>query len=141
MPAPVNIRDPDNDVGAHVTENGELVVAPLRYSDVYQAASPDTTPTNVVSGLAGKSFVITSAIIAQDKQNVDVDITVYESDSTIATSTKTLFSGSTTKSDRIVIPFLNVITSPTKWINFVQDSTTATISVTITGYYVDTPTE
>ena len=137
MTTPVNILGGENGNAAKVSQNGELIVAPISYSDVYQEESASITATNVVPGIPGKRFVITATIIAQDKTNTDVDVTMYESDDDITIPTKVLFTGGTTKSDRIIVPLLYVASGVTKWINFIHDSATATISVTITGYYID----
>lgn len=137
MATPVNIRDADTDKSVRVTPNGELITATAQYSKVYQAEASDTDIHNIVIGKSGMIFIITSAIIAQDKTNTDVDITLFEANDIDGASTKKLFGGGTTRSDRINVPFLNVSTNETKWINFQHDSATATISVTLTGYYTN----
>lgn len=137
MTTPVNIKDAFTDQAALVSPNGELRTAPLKYSEVFQAVSSTTGIVNVVLAKPNMHFIINSTIIAQDKTNTDVDITLFEADDIDGVSTRVLFSGATTRSDRIIVPFLNVQTNKTKWINFQHDSATATISVTITGYYVD----
>jgi len=137
MTTPVNIKDSDSDTAARVSVNGELHTSPLFYSEVYQATSSDINVHNIVIGQPNKQFIITSAIISQDKTNTDVDVSLFEADDIDGVSTKILFEGGTTRSDRIIVPFLNVATNKTKWINFQHDSATATLNVTITGYYVD----
>jgi hypothetical protein len=136
MTTPVNIRDSENDWAVCVTKNGELVTTSASYSEVYQESSADINIHNVVVGRPNKIFVITSAIIAQDKTNTDVNVSLFEADDLDGASTKLLFEGGLTRSDRINVPFLNVATNPTKWINFQHDSATATIAVTLTGYYI-----
>jgi len=137
MATPVNIRDSSNSHGARVSRNGELYVAPIEYSDVYQVSSSDIDSHEVVPGKPDKRFIVKSAIIAQDKTNTDVNITLTQADDGDGTNPRVWFEGSTTKSDRIIIPLLDVQAGTAKWINFQHDSATATISMTITGYYVD----
>ena len=137
MTTPVNIRDPEAGFAAKVSENGELHVAPLQYSAVYQVSSSDVNLHEVVPGVSNMKFVISAIILAQDKTNTDVDVTITEADDAGGANAVVLFSGGLTKSDRIALTALNVATGTAKWINLQHDSATATISATITGYYVD----
>lgn len=137
MPASVNIRDPDTSNAAKVSRNGELYTSPLHYSAVYQVSSSDINLHEVVAGRASEIFIIRTAIISQDKTNTDVDVTLTEADDEEGTNSVIIFTGGTTKSDRIIVPMLNVATGKAKWLNMQHDSSTATISITITGYYVD----
>ena len=137
MALPVHIRDAYSDSSTIVTSRGQLVTAPLEFSTSYQASTDTTDITNVVKGKAAKIFIVTDIVIAQDKTNTDVDVTLFEADDSSGAATKIFFELGTTRSDRMVATGLNLATSETKWINFQHDSTTANISVTIAGYYID----
>ena len=127
----------DGGTQVDVTTRGQLVVAPHSYSEPVRVAVATTDITNLIAGKANCIYVVTDITITQDKTNADVETTIFQATDADTASVKDIYFASTIKSDRIVLTGLNWVTDETRWINFQHDSGTATISVTIAGYYID----
>ena len=119
-----------------VNSSGELVVGPSSFSEPYTGSVTGTTITNLVRGRVNEFFVVTDMIISQDRTNTDSAVTVFESDSVDGPSTDDIITVDLIKSQAIPLTGLNLIsTARGKYINFQSDSGTATIRVTVMGYY------
>ena len=136
MSAPVEIVGRDGQV-CKVTKRGEIVVAPVSYSKSYQTSRNTAGTSNIITGLANKSFLITSMLIGSDKTNVDTTVDIFESnDADSAIQSKLIISLGVGKNDRLIATGLQIETDVTKWVNFTMD-TSALISITFGGYYLD----
>ena len=137
---PVNIKCSKTKNSALVTEYGQLVTAPISYSTPhYVDVAVLNTTYEIVEGKTGKQFVITSLLIASDKDfgsSVDAEtITIYESAAEdISTSLGIIFQVDLLRNDRLVATGLNLITS--KGRSLVGIATSAAVDVTIAGYYI-----
>lgn len=129
-----------NHYRAKVTMRGQLVTAPLSFSEPY-TATVNATGTAFVLAAAktGKRFVITDILLDADK-NVSAStagtIVLYEataSDST--TAAKTILSIEMLKNTDRAITGLNMIVTENVWLNI--KTTDATIYATVLGYYVE----
>jgi hypothetical protein len=125
---------------ACVTERGQLVTAPLAYSEVFTViAALNNVAFNFVSPLSKHRFVITDILLYANKGvgASDATVDVYEADSaTETTISKSILSIEMLKQTSRDITGLNLIVSPGKWINIKTDDNT--IFATIMGYYVTT---
>lgn len=136
----VGIRGNNGLNHAGVTDQGELVVAPLEYSTPYYiSVAASGTPYEVLLGKAGFCFVITGLLLASDKNfgtSVDAQtLTIYEAHpSDIGTSTKTIVQLDLLRNDRITPTGLNIRTSST--VSLVAIGTDSAVDVTIAGYYI-----
>lgn len=122
---------------ATVTNKGQLVTAPLSFSEAYtQEVNATATAFNFVGPKEGKQFVITDILLYADK-NVgvnDASVQIYEADSdTETTITKTILDIEMVKQTSRDITGLNLIITAGKWVNIKTDD--ATIFATIMGYY------
>jgi hypothetical protein len=131
-----------NTVG--VTKRGQLITAPLKFNTGYfQSMTSAATAFNFVIPQAGQQFVIDGIIFSSDKNVSSTNgavIDIYESnigpDST--TIDKSLLRIDIGRLDKGNVSSLNMITSPSVWINgFTDDATT---NVTLIGYYVEVVT-
>ena len=127
----------DGAARARVTSNGELVTGTLSYSEPYYATLTAASTATIVAGKQDKRFVITGMVLAQDRTNTDTTVTVYEADEAGGAAVRTLGSIDLIKSQVVPLLPLNIVTGVTRWIEFSSDSGTATINVTILGYYAD----
>lgn len=133
------------DYGVLVTPRGELVIAPLAYSEPYYVSvAAAATAYTVVPAVAEKRFVITSLLVASDKTfgsaTTAETLTVYEANAAaIGTSLKTIFQVDMLKNDRMVATGLNLIT--TKARALVAIGTDNKVDVTVAGYYVSDTSE
>lgn len=124
---------------AKVTERGQLVVAPLEFSEVYQqTANVINTAFNLVTPKTGKRFVITDILLYADK-NVgvnDASVQIYEATSATSTTvSKSILTLEMLKNSSRDITGLNLITSQGVWLSIKTDDNT--IYATLMGYYVD----
>lgn len=136
----VGIRGNDGIHHAGVTENGELIVGSLAYSDpYYQLLAVADTGVEVVPAVTSRCFVITGVLIASTKNfasaTVAETVTIYEANpADITTNTKTVFQIDLLRNDRLVAFSLNLRVSSTK--TLVAIATDAEVNVTLAGYYV-----
>ena len=135
-----SIGYPGNGVSAMVTDNGQLVVAPLSYdSTIFNELAEPNTAYSFYVPKAGKQFVITGIIAVADKQvssSASADIVVYEAATDIDTTVdKVLFQDAMVQDQhRVVLP-LNILVTKGKYVN--AKTTDDDIHMTITGYYIN----
>lgn len=140
MPLPVNIRDPDTDVAAKVSPDGELYVAARSYSEPYYVSvSTATTAFEVVAGKAKKRFILTAILLASDKafasSTVAETVTIYEAHpADLDVNLKTVTRVDLLKNDRMPITGLNLVSSESTSLVAIADS--ASVDVTLAGYYI-----
>ena len=125
---------------AKVTSRGQLVVAPLEYSEFYRTqATVINTAYNIIVPKTGKRFVITTIILNASRNvssTVEADVVLYEAESASTTTvTKTVFEQGLLKQQTVTITALNVILSEGVWLNLKTDDND--ITANIAGYYVD----
>lgn len=124
--------------GAKVTSRGQLVVAPLSFSDAYsELLDTDNSIVNIVPADSGNQFVIT-AIIASGNKNVGTDgsfVEIFEADSDGGDSEKELFDFIIARNANLPVTPLNLITNEGKWINARCDDDD--VYLTICGYYIE----
>lgn len=138
MSTPVRIHG-RNGLIAKVTASGELVVAPLSYSDsVFKNINAINTAFTFYPPLPRMQFVITGFNIKADRSvsnTVDADIIIYEADSVDTTSVShTIFQEAMIRGERTGYTNTNILVSPAKWVN--AKTTDANIKMTIFGYYI-----
>ena len=140
MPLPINIEDKSNKNSAVVTEYGQLVTAPLSYSDPnYVSLAVADTAYEIVPGKTNRRFVIAGILVASNKafasSTVAETVTIYEAAiEDIDTSLGTIFRVDLLRNDRLVATGLNLIGS--KGRSIVGIATDAAVDVTIAGYYI-----
>jgi len=133
------IKDEKTMVGAKVTVSGELVIAPLHYSDpqFIELAEPDTA-YNFFAPISDKSFVITGFNMKADRDvstTVDASVIIYEADGEDETTvSKVLFQEALVRGERTGYTNMNTFVNSGKWIN--AKTTDDDIHVTIFGYYI-----
>ena len=125
---------------AKVTHRGQLVTAPLSFSEPYTATANATGTAFVLAAAkVGKRFVITDILLDADK-NVSAStagtVVLYEATAAASTTeAKTILSIEMLKNTNRSITGLNLIVTENVWLNI--KTTDATIYATILGYYVD----
>lgn len=129
-----------NDYRAKVTARGQLIVAPLDYSNSYSvSATVINTAYNFVGPIAGKRFVITGILLNADNSvgtNPGATVVVYEAtSSTSTTATKTILSVELLKQTNRDITGLNILSTEGVWIHLKTSDNN--INATLLGYYID----
>lgn len=124
---------------AVVTDRGQLVTAPLDFSNAYtQEVNATATAFNFVGPVNGKQFVITDILLYADK-NVGVNdaaVQLYEATSATSTAeTKTILDIEMLKQSSRDITGINLIVTEGRYVNIKTDD--ATIFATIMGYYAE----
>ena len=124
---------------AIVTHRGQLVTAPLSFSEAYTATANATATAFVLApAKVGKRFVITDILLDADKNvsaNTAGTVELYEAtDSTNTTVAKSILSIEMLKNTNRSITGLNLIVTENVWLNI--KTSDATIYATILGYYV-----
>lgn len=141
MTVKTTITDPSSSHAAIVTARGELVTGAFSYSSpYYKKIAVANTAYEIVKGLSGKQFVITSIILASDKNFASATageaVNIYGAHpSDIGTSIDAIFSLELLKNDRLFGTGVNLITAEACSIVGIAP-TDAAIDVTIAGYYV-----
>ena len=125
---------------AHVTHRGQLVTAPLKFSEPYTAtASSINTAYEIAPAKVGQRFVITDILLDADRNvsaNTPATVVLYEATAgDTTTASKTILSIEMLKNTNRVITGLNVILTQNVW--FLLKTDDATINATILGYYVE----
>ena len=125
-------------VEACVSSRGQLVVAPLSFSNFYSVtAGVINTGYNIVPPKTGKIFVITDIILSANR-NVgasDATVVIYTADSLTSTTViDTIFTQEMIKQSNIAVTGLNVIATEGTWINIKTDDDD--VFVNMAGYYV-----
>ena len=140
MATPIRIHG-RNGIIAKVSPSGELITAPLSYSDsVFKNINTTGTAFNFYEPLPRMQFVITGFNIKADRSvsnTVDADVIIYEADSIDSTTeTDVIFQEAMIRGERTGYTNTNIIVSPGKWVN--AKTTDANIKMTIFGYYIIT---
>lgn len=123
-----------------VTSSGELVTAPLHYSEtVHKELAVDATAYNFYGPKPGKQFVITGLIYNADQQvsnTAGAEVIIYEA-GTVDTTTvdKVLHQDDMIRNDRVVAVPLYILVNGGKWIN--AKTSDDDVHMTIMGYYID----
>ncbi len=139
MTTAVGIKDATGGAVARVTEFGQLVVAPLAYSEpVKQNLNVIDTAFNFLTPLADHSIVITDIIASADK-GVSVtdpaEVEIYQADSVDSLiEAPGIVSPRLLRGGDLVLNGLNLIVPEGKWIN--AKTNDANILVTIMFYRV-----
>ena len=139
MATPSTIVDPDTRQSAKVTKFGQLIVAPIDYSDA-SAHDMDVISTafNFITPSQDKSIVITD-IIASANNNVSntapADIVIFEASSAVSiTPLDIIVRPQLTRSNNFILTGLNLLTPPGRWVN--ATTTDNDILLTIMFYRV-----
>lgn len=138
---PVIIQDKNTKNSACVTENGQLIVAPISYSEPYYVKlAVLNTPYEIIPGITNKAFVITGILIASDKNfasaTVAEAVTIYEAAvEDISTQLKILFQFDLLRNERVVATGLNIITNTARSLVGIAP-TSAAVDITLAGYYL-----
>lgn len=135
------LKSTGNGNEAIVTHRGQLVTAPLSFSEAYTATVNATGTAFVIApAKVNKRFVITDILLDADKNvsaNTAGTIDLYEAtSSTSTTASKTILSIEMLKNTNRSITGLNLIVTENVWLNI--KTSDATIYATILGYYVET---
>ena len=138
MATPVRLHG-RNGLIAKVTASGELVVAPLSYSEsVFKNVNAINTAFNFYEPSPRHQFVITGFNIKADRNvsnTVDADVIIYEADSIdTTTESSVLFQEAMIRGERTGYTNTNILVSPGKWVN--AKTTDAIIKMTIFGYFI-----
>jgi len=141
MTTKVNISDGSGtNNNAKVTSRGQLVVAPLEFSKMYNAQVDATcTAFNLTPPETKQQFVITDIILHANKSVGvnDATVVLYEA-SAVDTLTEdtVIIEQEMLKQSTLSLTGLNIIISEGKWVNIKTND--ATIFANIGGYYIDT---
>jgi len=136
----VTIFDDKNQAAALVSPNGELIVAPLSFSDPYhKTVDVAAAPFEIVPAASGKKFIINNMLLATSKTfgsaTTAETLTIYEaSPADLSTNLKTIVEIDFLKNDRLVATGLNLASSEA--VSLVAIATDTDVSVTLAGYYI-----
>jgi hypothetical protein len=124
--------------GAGVTNNGELITAPLSYSvPIYKELAAANTAYNFIKPKAGCRIVITTILLFANR-NVganDATVVIYEADSADSTTeTKVLFQTEMLKQSRADITGVSLLVNEGKWVN--AKTNDDDVFLTIAGYHI-----
>jgi hypothetical protein len=124
---------------ACVTPRGQLVTAPLGFSEAYVAnAITDTIAFNFLAPKTGKRFVVTDILLYANKGVGAADAAVNIFEATSASSVaigKSILEIEMLKNTSRDITGLNLILTEGVWLNITTDDNT--IFATVMGYYVN----
>lgn len=139
MATPVRIHG-RNGMIAKVSPSGELVTAPLHYSNtVFHEMDATGTAFNFFEPRPTMQFVITGFNIkaARSVSNtVDADVIIYEGDSIdTATVSKVLFQEAMIRGERTGYTSTNLLVNSGKWVS--AKTSDATIFMTVFGYFIE----
>ena len=134
------LSDPSTGSQAKVTNRGQLVTAPLDFSDPIQADLTVTcTAVNFFGPQSNQRLVITSILIGADRnvsQSCGAIVEIYEATSATATTvTKGIIKTGIVKNGTLPLLPLNFLATQGVWINAKTDD--ANINITIAGYFID----
>jgi len=139
MASPCVIIDGDTNLPAKVTSFGQLVTAPIEYSDA-SAQNLDVVGTafNLAVPEHGKAIVITDVIASANNtvsNTSPADIVIYESDSaTSLTELSVIVRPQLVRANNFILTGLNLIVPPGRWIN--ASTTDNSILVTLMFYRI-----
>ncbi len=125
---------------AKVTSSGELVVAPLAYSETqFKELAVDNTAYNFYAPKPGKQFVITGIVAKADRDvatATDASVIVYEADKEDSlTVDKVLYQDAMVRGEKISLTGLKILVNPGVWLN--AKTSDDDIHMTIMGYYIE----
>jgi len=135
----VNIKDPNTGVLAKISNNGEILTRPLKFSEIkFASITVADTANNLYKPRVPERFVI-NGIILNTNKDVGVNgaiVNLYESSSATSLTIDTqLLRLNILKNDTVIIGNILVLTTEGKFINVKSDDTIVNISVT--GFYID----
>ena len=139
MSAPVNIADSKTGITAMVSEFGQLITAPVEYSDpVLVELLTINTAVNIIAPKSGYVIVITGIIASADKNvsntsPANVDIYTASAPDTI-TADQDIFRPQLIRAENFPVTGLNIKIPEGKWVNAKTDD--AGILVTVMFYRV-----
>ena len=139
MSTPTHIMG-SNNIIAKVTRSGELIVAPLSYSESeFRQLDATGIAFNFFGPKPKKQFIITGYSLKADRQvsnTVDARVVVYEASSLDSTTEdKILIEDAMIRGERVALTNTNLKVNGGKWIN--ATTTDASIFISIYGYYID----
>lgn len=141
MTIEVRIADPATGRQVEVTPRGQLVVAPLSFSDSFSTSvNVANTAFNLVLPKESQRFIVTDIVLTGDKNinnTVDATVIVYEADDqTSLTEESVLLDVNIARSASLALTGLNLITDQaSKFINV--KATDVNVKVTLMGFYVE----
>ena len=129
-----------NGITVRVTKSGELVVAPLAYSETkFVELAEDNTGYNFFGPKSKKQFVITGINAKADRgvsTTVDAVVIVYEASTEDTTTVdKVLFQDAMVRGEKSELFPLNIFVNAGVWVN--AKTSDDDIHMTIMGYYID----
>ena len=136
----ISLFDEQNRTYAGISPAGEVYISPRFYSTPYfVSVALATTAYPIVPALSGHKFIVTSILIASDKDfgspTAAETVTLYEaSPADIDTNLKTFAQVDLLKNDRLVATGLNIATSDAVSLIGIADS--AAVDVTVAGFYI-----
>ena len=134
--ADILINDPSTGSQAKVTGRGQLVTAPLEFSNpISNCLTCACTAVNFFAATSGKILVVTEIVVSSGAGGTQT-IEIYEAtSSTETTVAKQIFS--LDLAARTVVPLtgLNWALTQGVWLNAKSSGTTS--MVTIAGYFID----
>jgi len=137
----VQIFDEKEGVAVKISPRGELIVAPISNSDIFNVTvDVADEPFEIVRGLAGKKFIVTGMLIATSKTfgsaTTAETIELYQAHpSDLAISTNSLLDLDMLKNDRMIATGLNLTSGEAS--SLVAKATDTTASITFGGYYIE----
>lgn len=140
MTIQVNLFDDKSQALAKISYLGEVITAPVAYSEPnYVAITTAATAYEVVPGKSGHRFVITSMLIATSKTfgsaTTAETVTLYEANSaTPGTVISITAQIDFLKNDRLVATGLNLAISEAN--SIVSIATDTNVDITLAGYYI-----
>lgn len=140
MTVKFQLFDEQEQAAAKVSSLGEVIVAPLSYSEAfYQLIDTADTPFLLVPAEGGKHFILTGIILASTKTfgtaTTAETITVYEATpDDIGTNLKTVLKLDLLKNERTLATGINLKLSSSKAI--VATATDTFVDITFAGYYI-----
>lgn len=122
MATPINIKDSNSGVKAKVTKYGQLVVAPLQYSNpVSDSLDVINTAFNFIQPQQGQSIVITDIIVSADNNvsnTAPAEIEIYGASEPDTTTIDTgIISPRLTRADNLALTGLNLIVPKGQFVN------------------------
>jgi len=136
----VQLVDDSNGRVVGISEFGELYTAPISHSlSYYVKVDTAAQAFEIVPGIAGKKFVMTSMLISSSKTfgtaTTAETITLYEGyKADLDTVVNTFTEIDLLKNDRLVATNLNLVSSTA--ISLIAIATDTDVNITIAGYYV-----
>ena len=123
-----------------ITRSGELVTAPLHYSETqFRELNLTGTAFSFFQPKSGQQFVITGFSFKANRSvsnTVDARVVLYEASSVDSiVEDLVLFEDAMVRGERTGYTNTNIIVSQGKWIN--ATTTDASVFITVLGYYIN----